>query len=271
MHGAPFFDQIRVSINQRSLHVRVAGSGPPLLFLHGYPLDSRLWDRVVPLLAGSFMCIAPDLRGFGRNAEESSSFSMIDLADDCVELMDALQVRHPWTVCGLSMGGYIAMQLVERHGQRVAKVILSNTRCNADDEAGAAIRRTSAQTALRDGVVAAVSPMLEKLLCSSARSEQPEVVSLVQQMMFETRASTVAWAQLAMAGRDDFSTKMRSWKIPVLGIAGELDPITPPSVMHNIAELIPKGTLEVVPNSAHLTPLESPERFANLVRKFTSN
>ena len=180
MNDSPSLDRIALSIPYRKVSVQIAGSGQPILLLHGYPLDSRLWNRLVPHLANVFLCIAPDLRGFGHNAEESKSFSMADLADDCAKILDALQVRRPCIVCGLSMGGYVAMQFVERHLERVSSAILTNTRCNADDALGASSRRSVANIALRDGVKLAVAPMLEKLLCQKTVREQPSVVELVR-------------------------------------------------------------------------------------------
>ena len=147
----------------------------PLLILHGYPLDSRLWDRLVPLLATDHLCIAPDLRGFGRSVEERKSFSIADLAEDCCKLLDGLQIRRSVVVCGLSMGGYVAMQCAARHAARVASFILTNTRANADDALGASNRRASASLALSQGVAKVVLPMSDKLLSSQTLSQIPPI------------------------------------------------------------------------------------------------
>ena len=270
MHGYPFVDSITVSVSNRMIPLRLSGSGLPLLLLHGYPLDCRLWDRLVPLLATDHLCIAPDLRGFGRSIEERMSFSLADLANDCCQLLDELQIRQSVVVCGLSMGGYVAMQFAERHAARVASLILTNTRANADDTLGASNRRSSASLALSQGVAKVVLPMSDKLLSLQTLSNQPKVVDLVRTMMLETRASTIAWAQLAMADREDFRVKMRSWQMPVVCVAGSEDTIVPLGVMAEMSRGIPHSEMIVVPNSAHLTPLECPEEFAQIVRKATS-
>ncbi len=270
MHGYPFVDSINVSVSNRTIPIRLSGSGVPLLLLHGYPLDSRLWDRLVPLLATDHLCIAPDLRGFGRSVEERMSFSIADLADDCCELLDGLQIRRSVVVCGLSMGGYVAMKLAELHATRVASLILTNTRANADDASGASNRRASASLALSHGVAKAVLPMSDKLLSVQTCSNQPKVVELVRTMMLETRASTIAWAQLAMADREDFRVKLRAWQMPVVCVAGAEDTIAPPGVMAEMSAGIPNSELNIVPNSAHLTPLECPEEFAQIVRNATT-
>ncbi len=265
MHGYPFLDSVNVAIANRTIPVRVSGSGLPILLLHGYPLDSRMWDRVVPILSLEHLCIAPDLRGFGRSVEETKSFSIETLAKDCIQLLDAMQVRQRVVVCGLSMGGYVAMQIAQRVPERLRALVLTNTRANADDLAAAVARRSVASSALTQGVEKAVLPMLGKLLSQRTTVDQPEVVDLVRTMMLETRASTIAWAQLAMASREDFRHRMQDWTIPAVCIAGAEDSITPPEVLQRMAEVIPNAKFHIVANSAHLTPLDSPEEFANLV------
>jgi 3-oxoadipate enol-lactonase len=278
MHGHPYSEQISIPIfrspnsvdslsppTRRRIHIRIAGVGKPLLLLHGYPLDSRLWDRVIPLLADDFLCIAPDLRGFGNSAEETQSFTMSDLANDCNQLLDALQIRRSVTVCGLSMGGYVAMEFVNRYPERVANVILTNTRANADDTSAQRVRRGVAMKAIQAGAASVVLPMLSKLLCDQARQDQ-ELVSLVERMMLETRPSTIAWAQLAMSHRGEFRTVMTDWEVPVCCIGGEQDTIAPVDVVTHMSKLARRSELHLVSSSSHLTPLEQPEQFARIVR-----
>ena len=268
MNGFPFSDKTQVTIGNRLIPVRMAGSGRPILFLHGYPLDHRMWEPVLALLAQDFLCVAPDLRGFGRAAEESKSFSICDLADDCAQLIAALQIRRPAIVCGLSMGGYVAMECVHRYPQLVSHLVLANTRCNAENADGAAARRQVANTALRDGVAIVVTPMLEKLVCRSTIDQRKAVGDSVNVMMMQIRASTIAWAQLAMSHREEFTERMKSWKVPTLCIGGDSDPITPKSVIEYMSSIIPNARLKIIEEASHLTPLEQPLEFANAIREF---
>jgi len=252
----------QIQIAHRTVSLSTCGSGEPMLLLHGYPLDNRLWSSVMPILASQHYCIAPDFRGFGESVEETKSFSIADLADDCALLLSKLGVQDKVVVCGLSMGGYVAMEFVERHPTNCSRAILTNTRCNADDIASATHRRSIANTALRDGVPKAVLPMLQKLLSQYTLANKPAVVELVKEMMMSTKASTIAWSQLAMAHRADFSLRMKSWDIPVVCIGGKDDTICPPSTVKQMAEVIPNVTTYMVDGSSHLTPLEAPELFA---------
>jgi 3-oxoadipate enol-lactonase len=266
MHGAPACDEITVDVRGRKQSVAIAGSGQPILLLHGYPLDKRLWSRVIPELAKIHLCIAPNMRGFGDSQEERFSFSIADLADDSARLMSQLQVRQPFTVCGLSMGGYVAMEMVRRHRARISCVLLTNTRANGDDAVAAATRRSIATEAIRQGSRHAAEPMLNKLLHPSAQQSQPELVTLLESMMFGTHASTIAWSQLAMSQRTDFRKEMLAWDVPTMILAGTDDPICPRSVAEEMHLAIPGSKLSWIEGTAHLSPLEAPERWIAAIR-----
>jgi len=277
--NSPTFDQLSRShqavmiqkklhrLTHRTIPFSTCGLGQPLLLLHGYPLDNRLWSSVMPLLAGSFFCIAPDFRGFGESSEETKSFSIADLADDCDSLLQGLGIRNQVFVCGLSMGGYVAMELIERHPALCSMAILTNTRCNSDEPAAALHRRSVANIALRDGAAEAVLPMLPKLLSQDTFTNSPVTVGVVKEMMTSTKASTIAWAQLAMTHRADFSSRMKSWTIPVVCIGGRDDTICPPTSLEQMSMAIPKATTFLVDNTAHLTPLEAPRTFASICQQ----
>ena len=128
------------------------------------------------------------------------------------------------------------------------------------------MRRTVAASALRDGVELALAPMLEKLLCSATFQTQGSVVELVKSMMFGTPASTIAWAQLAMIDREDFTSRMKMWDLPVTCIGGAMDSICPPTVIEQMCSAIPNAKKVISSHSAHLTPLECPKEFAEILR-----
>jgi len=104
-----------VNLGDGQLSVLIEGSGQPILLIHGYPLDRRMWDAIVPNLAVGFQVISPDLHGFGQSAGTLETVTMHDFADELERLIDELAISEPVTLCGLSMGGYIAWQMWQRH------------------------------------------------------------------------------------------------------------------------------------------------------------
>lgn len=250
---------------RRRAPVRISGSGQPLLLLHGYPLDSRMWVPLMERLSPRFLCIAPDLRGFGESPEERLGYELDDLAFDARRVIEAIAPNSQLNLCGLSMGGYVAMRYMSAFGESVDRVILTNTRANADDAATQKVRRETAADALKHGAEQTVAPMLTKLLSQRTVESNPSAVDLLKQMMFSSKASSIAWAQLAMANRPDSLLELASWNCPTLCIAGADDPITPPEALQAIANRIPGASIRIDPNSAHMTPLESPDWFASQV------
>ncbi|NCX97558.1 MAG: alpha/beta fold hydrolase [Planctomycetia bacterium] len=120
------------------LAVHTAGSGIPLVLLHAFPLDHSMWALQEPL-AEQVRLIAPDLRGFGFS-DAALPETIAAWADDVVAVLDALHVRGPAVICGISMGGYVAQHVAARHPDRVAALILVDTRLEADSaEARAAV------------------------------------------------------------------------------------------------------------------------------------
>ena len=123
-----------------------------------------------------------------------------------------------------------------------------------------------ADRALVDGGWAAVEGMFSKLVGSTTRTTQPEITSRVEAMMQSTAPQAIATAQRAMAGRRDFTNELPLIDVPTLVITGSEDEIAPPDVTKDWAGRIPNSKYFCVPSSGHLTPMEQPVRFNELLR-----
>ena len=155
---------MELQVNGYRMNVRESGRGRPVLLIHGYPLNSRLWQPQLDSLTDVGRLIAPDLRGHGDSESVPGPYSMDQLADDCAALLDALEISEPVVVNGLSMGGYIAMAFARRYPARLAGLVLTATRSGTDTAAGKAGRDQAAQQAREQGVGSIVEGMLPKLL-----------------------------------------------------------------------------------------------------------
>ena len=105
-----------------------SGAGTPLVLLHAFPLDGRMWAPQVEALAGTYQVIVPDLRGFGAARDQAvEEAGMALLADDVVRLLDDRGLDRV-VLGGLSLGGYVALALMARHPDRVSGLILLDTK-----------------------------------------------------------------------------------------------------------------------------------------------
>ena len=169
-------DVQRVPVDGVELAVEVRGEGVPVLFVHGFPFDRSMWRHQVAALT-KWKRVAVDLRGAGGSAAPGDGYSMARYADDLVGVLDALGLRQV-VVCGLSMGGYIAFELLRRYADRLRAVILMDTKAEADTAAQKKGRDQLAKVAAGTGGPAAVvEQLLPNLLAPATVNAQPEVVT----------------------------------------------------------------------------------------------
>ncbi len=247
----------RLAVNGVTLAVEVRGSGPAVLFIHGYPFDHTIWTHQVAALEG-WCRIAPDLRGMGQSDAPDLGYSMETYAADLAELLDRLGA-HDVVLVGLSMGGYIAFEFLRRWRERVRGLVLVETRAEADTPEGRMARETSAAVAREQGAAAVAETMLPKVLGASTLSGAPATVERVRAMMAATPVAGMVGALGAMRDRQDSTPLLAELGgLPTLVLVGDEDEVTPPSQAKAMAEAIPGASLVVIRSAGHLSPLERP-------------
>ncbi len=257
-----------VNLGDITLNVVERGSGPVLLLVHGYPLDHQMWRHQLDGLAADYRVIAPDLRGFGQSTVTPGVVTMQRFANDLAALLDALKVREPITLCGLSMGGYIAWQFAQHHRQRLAKLVLCDTKAVADTAEGAKARLESAQKVLAEGPQAIVDGMIAKLFAPQTPSQQPDLVKGQREIILGTKPEGIAAALRGMAEREDVSGRLGEFDLPTLVICGEHDTIAPLEEMRSIAAELPRATFAPIAEAGHMAPLEQPTAVNQALRTF---
>ena len=259
---------MEVFINRIRLHYVQAGQGVPLLMVHGYPLDHALWQPQLDGMSDIAQVIAPDLRGFGQSDAPEGVYTMDTHADDLAALLDVLKIERA-VVCGLSMGGYIALAFWRKYASRVCGLILVDTRAGADSLAARQTRLDMVELVKGHGSAAAAKAMLPRLLAESTRQSHPEQVESIRAMMLRQSPTGIIGAQLGMAERPDSTPLLPTINVPTLCIFGAEDVITPVEPEgKSMAAAIPGAKLVVIPNAGHLSNLEQPEAFNAAVREF---
>jgi 3-oxoadipate enol-lactonase len=233
------------------------GRGAPLVLLHAFPFDRRLFAPQRAALPAHVRLVLPDLHGFGAAADSPAS-TLEAHADDVARLLDHLRIERA-VVAGVSMGGYAALAFLERHAARLAGLGLLNTRSAADTPEGAATRRATAARARAEGVEPVAAGMRARLISEATRSAQPELAATLDAWMLAQPAEGVACALEAMAARPDRTPLLRALAVPALVVAGDSDAIVPIADSQAMARAIPDAEFVVVPDTAHLAHLERPE------------
>ncbi|MCE3222563.1 MAG: putative 3-oxoadipate enol-lactonase [Nitrospira sp.] len=251
--------------------IRVAyddhGTGLPLVFLHAFPLNRSMWAPQIAELSQQFRTITIDLRGHGESDAALWNFSLELYADDVCALLDHLGI--PQTVLvGLSMGGYISLAFSQKYGNRLKALVLADTRAQADSADSRTGRFNLAQTAISQGPGAVADIMLPKLLGPTSLQTKPELVEYVRKTIMTASVSGLITDLMAMAQRPDSVHQLRTITAPALIVIGEEDRTTPLADAQLMAERIPRGRLAVIPFAGHLSNLEQPDMFNDLVSRF---
>ncbi len=261
---------IVVRVQDVELYVADRGTGEPLLFVHGFPLDHSMWDASIRHLAeAGYRVLAPDLRGFGRSTGPNQpKVSMQQFADDLADLLDVLQIEDAITFCGLSMGGYIAWQFWKRHRSKLKRLVLCDTRAAADSPEAAQMRLQTAEQVLEQGPALLAASMLERLFSAYTRQNRPELVQRMRLVIQSCRPQAVAAALRGLAEREDFTSQLRRIDVPVLVVCGQHDAISPVAEMNAMAREIPHARVIVIENAGHMAPTEAPDAFHRALEQF---
>jgi 3-oxoadipate enol-lactonase len=241
---------------------------PAVLLIHGYPLGAWMWERQARTLAArGYEPIVPDLRGFGASPLPPRACTIDDYAADLATTLDERKVRGA-AVVGLSMGGYVALALVERRPDLVGALVLSNTRAGADSEEGKKGRTATAEKARKEGARPIAETMAQKLFAPGTPARNPGLVADTRSRMEKVSPEAIACALLAMRDRPDRTALLRSIRVPTLVITGAEDGLIPPAESEAMRAAIPGAELVTVPGAGHLPNLEVPEAYDRALLAF---
>lgn len=239
----------------------------PLLLIHGFPHDRTLWRPQVEGLRDIARPIAPDLRGFGDAGTAPDTMTMADHAADLKALLDSMRIPRA-VVCGLSMGGYIALAFLAKYPDMVQGLVLCNTRAGADSEEARKGRQATAKKALEEGTPAVAQDLFPKMIAERTRDTRPDIAEHVLTMMERQRAQGVASAARGMAARPDRTGMLPGITVPTLIVTGSEDALIPVSESEAMHKAVPGSELMVVPNVGHLSNMEDAEAFNAGLRLF---
>lgn len=234
----------------------------PLVLLHAFPLDHRMWDGV--RVDDQIELITPDQRGFGAAPLGADEPDLARVAADVVARLDGRRAL----VGGCSMGTYVAMAVLRAAPELVAGLVLVSSRATADTEAARANREAMASRIEAEGSSFVADAMLPALVGAETHERRPEVVETVRTLVSEQDGAAIAWAQRAMGARPDSSALLRAADVPTLIVRGEQDELIPAEEADALATLMPKAEVVVLAGAGHLPPLEAPEELAGTLARW---
>jgi pimeloyl-ACP methyl ester carboxylesterase len=247
------------------IHYSDSGAGLPVVLIHAFANDGRLWQPQIDALAGRFRLITPDLRGFGGSKPtDGRAVSMDEYADDVVAVLDHLRIGEA-VVGGISLGGYVALSLALRHPGRVSGLVLANTRAGPDNPDWASFREALVRDIEARGPCAVVENYADKPF----RTDCPEEIKrYVREMILGQRAEGLASATRGMMQRPDRMPALGAIRVPTLIVSGTEDNYIPSSEGEAMHRAIAGSRFLDISHAGHLSNIDSAEAFNAALAEF---
>lgn len=265
-----------IQVDDIRMHYESAGTGEPLILIHGYPGHCQLWQPQIEALSSHRRVIAYDVRGLGKTdaPDTASAYSQERSIADLLGLLDALKIPMA-DICGLSMGGNIALNFCLTHADRVASLTVTGTGAGSDD--GTAFARVSngwADIAENQGIEAFARELIANPIFAEYGDRGPEQHKRLWDLFTAHTVHGVAHtARQVLAKRPTINALVPGLKglaVPTLIIVGSEDAACAAAATV-MAENIPTVRLHVIANTGHLSNLEEPETVNQLISDFLSS
>jgi pimeloyl-ACP methyl ester carboxylesterase len=242
-----------------------AGEGPPLVLVHGAATDSRMWRPQVAALADEFSVVAWDEPGAGRSSDVPADFGLADYAACLAALIRAIDLG-PAHVAGLSWGGTLAQELYRQQPELVGTLVLVDTYAGWKGSLPAEEVRNRLEGVRQ--MLAGADHLFDPTLPGLFAGDPPaEVERLMEAMAADVRPDSMRNA-LEVTADTDLRDLLPRIAVPTLLVWGELDARSPLSVARQFEDAIPDAKLVVIPGAGHVSNLEAPELFNEILRGF---
>ena len=251
-----------MEILANGLHVDCQLSGPehaPLVVLsHSLASSGILWEQQMPALVGRYRVLRYDTRGHGGSDAPPGPYSLDELGDDVIAMLDALDIERVHWV-GLSMGGMVGQNLAIRHPQRLVSLALCDTTSRVPEQARpvwderiAVAEKSGMQPLCADTMARWFTPAF-------LEANGPELHGISEQFM---RTPTAGYVGCCQAIRElDYTEQLSEIALPVQLIVGADDPSTPPEASRVMQGEIAGSSLAIIDNGSHLCNVEQPQAF----------
>lgn len=268
MHTETKGYNLTIPVNDFNLSYDDLGeAGIPVIFLHGYPFSKEMWKQQLEFLQSTHRVIACDIRGFGKSTYEEGTLSIDLFADDLLTFMYKLHIEKA-IICGLSMGGYIALNAVQRFPTHFEALILCDTQCIADAPAVKEKRYKVIDDITANGVKDFNEGFIKSVFQKDTLSNKKELVEALRTVVFANSQHIITAGLIALAERSETCSTLGAINIPTLIICGREDEVTPLAQSDFMHQMIEGSIMHVIDNAGHVSNLEHPDEFNQQLQDF---
>jgi pimeloyl-ACP methyl ester carboxylesterase len=248
-----------------TLHYREQGTGPTVIFIHGFPMNLEVWNDFANNLSLSFHVVTVDLPGFGKSPSLQSGFSLEEVARKLSEWIQERKYRNP-VVVGHSLGGYVTLALAALDVNPIAGMCLFHSTALPDSEEKKESRNKVLEFIEKQGVEAFTANFIGPLFANP----QHAAVNDVKKIAVKSSKEAVRDYTVAMRDRKDQTGLIKTFQKPILFLAGEKDPGIPPDTIKKQADSNKLAESVILPGVAHMGMFESPGDCQEKIQKFVT-
>lgn len=258
-----------LGVNDGSVFYRVTGTGEPVVLIHGFGEDSRIWDTMIPHLEKDYQLIIPDIVGSGRSKGNTDGTSMETIAGDINTILENEKIQSCHMI-GHSMGGYVTLAFAEKYPEKLKGLGLFHSTVYADSEEKKSARQKNIEFIQKHGSAKFLEQATPNLFAERTKTERPELIrEMIERYSNFSSSSLVAYTA-AMMNRPDRSEVLRNFPKPVLLIIGEFDTAIPIEQSLKMCRIADFAYIYIAAHSGHLGMLEEPEFCLKSMQDFLS-
>ncbi|MCG7855637.1 alpha/beta hydrolase [Flavihumibacter sediminis] len=251
------------------MHYTITGEGQPLMLIHGFGEDSRIWEKQIAALKDNYQLIIPELPGTGQSPMQSS-LTMESMADEILEILEKEKIESI-VMLGHSMGGYITLAFAEKYPERLRGFGLLHSTGFADPEAKKEARTKSINFIRENGSAAFLQTATANLFAPANRESMVKTIDkIINDNTYILPESLAAFLE-AMKARPDRTEILKKATIPVLFIVGKEDQAVPFADTMQQVHLPELSYIYILQHSGHMGMLEETEKFTAAIQKFMND
>lgn len=238
-----------------------------VIFIHGFPFNKNMWVHQLEALPATVQGIALDVRGHGRSTIGHGYFSVDVFAKDLILFIEKLGLANV-VLCGISMGGYIALRTYELAPSFIKGMVLVSTNAQADSNQAKIKRFDTIQAVLKYGRRTFAIGFVQNIFSEESLRNKREEVEFVRSSIRRNDVRSICATLLALASRTDTSESLNNILFPTLIIKGEVDKLMTMEQADQLRNGIPQAELVIMAKCGHLPNLENPTKFNQALHEY---
>ncbi len=238
-------------------------TNPPIVFLHAFPLNSSMWSEQLEYFGERYYCVALDLPGFGKSKLKTINALTFEAYVEHFHTFLERESIDKAVWVGLSMGAYVLLRAYEKFPEKATKLILCDTKAEADGNEAKLKRWENVKMIENDFDAFKVAQW--NALVGTESKKDTALLNRFKTIVSQNSKSAIQSALIALTTRTDTTSHLKNIKVPTTVLVGSEDKVTPLKDAQNLASAISGSQLRIVQGAGHLSNLEDPTHFNNLL------